>query len=139
MRVVEKLKESEKDLKVKKAFDYYLSIYERVKNSDAWDKSLSAVDFRFVVNYFSWVFSRFSEIPYEITKDEIEAFKVCKKVILALAKERKYNPEDYTERTMEKALSFVYSKNKKLEKIGTQRLKRFFSVLSRKKSPKRSV
>ena len=137
--VVEELKKAEKDERVRRAYDYYLSLYRKIQDSNASDKSLSAVDFRFVVNYFSYVFSRFFEIPNFITKEELEAYKVCRKVILELAKRRKYNPSDYTERTIRKALEFVYSRNKKLEPFGRQRLERLYRALSRKKVQRKSV
>lgn len=120
---VKRLQKSEQDLKVKRAFDYYLSVYDKVQKSSVSDKSLSAVDFRFIVNYFSYVLSKIDVLSDGFCK-EIDAYKACRDVIFKIARKRKYDAEYYTERTILRALEFVYSKNKNVKGIGRQRLQR---------------
>ena len=130
--IIERLKSAERDVYTRNAYDYYYRLFERIQQSNAPDKSLSAVDFRFIVNQFSYVLSRFSDVPSYITREELKALETCRKVVYSLAKERKYNPDDYTERTIEKALKFVYGKNERFKGIGLQRLERLLREFSKK-------
>jgi hypothetical protein len=115
--VLEYLKNLEQDDKVKRAYDWYKELYDKIQSSDLKDKSLSVVDFRFVVNYLSYVYSHY-DTPERIAKEEADALRVCRKVLLHLAHARnKSKPEDYVERTLQKAIEFVRSKNKKVRSL----------------------